>query len=205
MMLSLVLSLTVLLAAEGAAPPSTIEKGVLDHIVLEVSALPAKPPLVVRRFPAQEANTGTAERGDNEKRTEAVKMLKNEAPRLLAESILKSLGTGAFASVTESEEPAVEGALVLEGRFTEIDPGSRAKRYWGGFGAGKSGVGVEGTLKDATGRILATFSHRRHSGIGIGGGDYVKFLSDDTRDVGHDIAVFLARWSAGGDLRKSAK
>ena len=173
--------------------------------MLEVAALPGKPPLVVRRFPAQEASAGTAEKGDNEQRTEAVKMMKNEGPRVLAESILKNLGAGAFASVTESEEPAAEGSLVLEGRFVLIDPGSKAKRIWAGFGAGKSGVGVEGTLKDAAGRVLATFSHRRHSGIGMGGGDYVKFLSDDTRDVGHDIAVFLTRWSSGGDLRKSAK
>ena len=203
MILMAALSVSLALAADKDTP-STIEKGVLDRIVLEVAALPAKAPLIIRRFPAQEASTGTAEKGDNEQRTEAVRMIKNEAPRLLAESIVKNLGTGGFGSVTESQEPPPEGSLVLEGRFTVIDPGSRAKRFWAGFGAGKSGVAVEGTLKDAQGRLMATFSHRRHSGIGLGGGDYVKFLSDDTRDVGHDIAVFLNRWSSGGDLTKEA-
>jgi hypothetical protein len=194
----------LLVTGPGAAAPAVIEEGVLDRIQIETASLPAKAPLVIRRFPAGDASAGTAEKGDNEQRMEAVRVMRNEGPRILAESILKNVDPNHFASVTESEEGPPEKALVLEGRFVLIDPGSRAKRFWAGFGAGKSGVGVEGTVKDPQGRVLASFSHRRHSGIGVGGGDYVKFLSDDTRDVGHDIAVFLNRWAAGGDLTKEA-
>ena len=46
------------------------------------------------------------------------------------------------------------------------------------------------------------FNRERHSGIGLMGGDYVKFLSDDARDVGIDIATFLATWAAGGNLHE---
>ena len=92
--------------------------------------------------------------------------------------------------------------MVVEGRFVAIEPGSKAKRYWGGFGAGKSGVQVSGTVKDSSGKVLAEFTHMKNSGIGMFGGNYVKFLSDDTRDVGQDIATFLGRWAGGEDLQK---
>jgi hypothetical protein len=42
------------------------------------------------------------------------------------------------------------------------------------------------------------------SGIGVGGGDYTKFLLDDTRDVGRDLARFLIRWATGQDLGKKS-
>lgn len=42
----------------------------------------------------------------------------------------------------------------------------------------------------------------KNSGIGIGGGDYVKFLTDDTKDIGHDMALFLAKWAKGEDLHE---
>ena len=52
-------------------------------------------------------------------------------------------------------------ALVVEGKFVTIDPGSRVKRYLGGFGAGKSSVKATGIVKDSSGRTLATFAQRR--------------------------------------------
>ncbi len=45
----------------------------------------------------------------------------------------------------------------------------------------------------APARMLAAFTHMKHSGIGVGGGDDLKFLSDDTRDIGRDLATLLAR------------
>jgi hypothetical protein len=30
----------------------------------------------------------------------------------------------------------------------------------------------------------------------------MKFLSDDTKDIGKDIGTFLIRWAAGSDLRE---
>jgi hypothetical protein len=70
----------------------------------------------------------------------------------------------------------------------------------GTFGQILAADGVEGIVKDGAGKTLATFKHRKHSGIGIGGGDYIKFMSDDTKDVGKDIARFLAGWATGKDL-----
>ena len=61
--------------------------------------------------------------------------------------------------------------LLVEGKFVEMDPGSRAKRYLVGFGAGKSGVTVEGSVKAPDGMLLATFKQRRIGVMGAAGGD----------------------------------
>jgi hypothetical protein len=97
-------------------------------------------------------------------------------------------------------EPVTDGALIVEGKFVTIDPGSRTKRFLAGFGAGKSSVKVTGTVKDSTGRTLATFEQRRIGAMGFGGGDSLGKLMADTRNIGEDIAKFLARWARGDSL-----
>jgi len=183
----------------------TIREGVLDEIELKSLGLPKDVGVIVRKFSAERADLGTAEKGDNPKRVEAAKMMQREAPRMLGETLVETLSLGGtFVFAKESEETPPENAVVVEGRFTMINPGSRAKR-WVAPGAGKSGIAVEGTVKNAKGEVLAEFRHTRHSGIGLAGGDYVKFLSDDTKDVARDMAVFLKRWATGGNLHEEAK
>ena len=92
------------------------------------------------------------------------------------------------------------GALVVEGKFLTLDPGSRAKRYFAGFGAGKSSVKVAGTVKDASGRALATFEQRRIGTMGMGGGDSLGKLMADSRSIGEDIAKFMSKWTRGEKL-----
>lgn len=188
------------LAAAGDDSGMTIKEGLLDELVIKTLNAPEDVGVIVRRFSSDRADLGTAEKGDHEKRLDAVNIMKREGPRVLAEQLVKVLGLGgAYKFVKESEEETVpEDSIVIEGRFTKIDPGSRAKRW--AFFAGQSGVAVEGTVKSAQGEVLAEFRHMRRSGAGLGGGDYVKFLMDDTRDVGSDLALFLKRWATGGDL-----
>jgi len=82
--------------------------------------------------------------------------------------------------------------LIVKGKVTEMNPGSQALRYWVGFGAGKSRVEVAGEIIDAqSNKPLARFKHAKASGIGTFGGDYQKFLTDDTHDVGEDIGKML--------------
>ena len=68
-------------------------------------------------------------------------------------------------------ETAPDGAVIVTGKFVTLHPGSRAKRYFAGFGAGKSSVKVVGEVKDASGKTLATFEQRRIGAMGLGGGD----------------------------------
>jgi hypothetical protein len=183
----------------------SIRDGVLDEIELKAVMLPKDSTVIVRLFSADRADLGTAEKGDNQKRVDAAKMMQRESPEILADAVVSTLQLGgAFASAKKTADPPGEKDIVVEGRFTVINPGKRVMRAFAP-GAGKSGIGVEGSVKNAKGEVLATFRHMRNSGIGIGGGDYVKFLTDDTRDAGHDIAIFLKRWATGGDLHLDAK
>jgi hypothetical protein len=190
------------LAAKGK-DRMNIEEGVLDEIHLKVERIATAVPVVVRPFPSDRADLGTAEEG-GENKQRAVQTMVKVAPELLVTTLASELQKSrAFSEIiTDPAAAAPAGAIVVEGEFVTINPGSRAKRYFVGFGAGKSGVGVAGTVKGADGELLAEFQHLKHSGIGIGGGDYVKFLSDDTEDVARDIAKFLAGWARGADLTK---
>ncbi|MBI3447455.1 MAG: DUF4410 domain-containing protein [Acidobacteria bacterium] len=183
----------------------TIRDGVLDEIDLKALMLPKDSTVIVRLFDASRADLGTAESGDNPKRVDAAKMMQRESPDMLADAVVGTLQLGgAFTGAKKTADAPGATDVVVEGRFTIINPGKRIMRAFAP-GAGKSGIGVEGTVKNAKGEVLATFRHMRNSGIGLGGGDYVKFLTDDTKDVGHDIAVFLKRWATGGDLHADAK
>lgn len=191
--------------AKEAKDPLNIKEGALDEIHLKVPTVTAGVPVVIRPFSTEGVDLGTG--GDdakNEKRSDATKAMVKIGPDILGDSMKAALViSGKFKDVqTGPDATPAEGALVVEGKFLRIDPGSRAKRYWASFGAGKSGIEVAGTVKDSTGKLLAEFTHGRSSGIGIGGGDYLKFLSDDTRDVGRDLASFLAKWASGEDLHK---
>lgn len=187
-------------ASAGDDDEMRIREGILDEIVLKTLKAPEGAGVIVRRFSSDRADLGTAEKGDHQRRLDAVNLMKREGPRVLAEQIVSVLEVGgAYSFAREAEGDSLpEDSIVVEGRFTKINPGSRAKR-WTMF-AGQTAVEVEGTVKDSGGNVLAEFRHMRKSGVGIAGGDYVKFLMDDTRDVGSDVALFLKRWATGGDL-----
>jgi len=191
-------------AGERESRPTDIEDGVLDSIHLKVAALPEGLPIFVKPFSTEGVDLGTGAEGGKDTRVEAAKAIAALGPELLLKSLQTSLREGATLQILPDPNTATMPAeyLVIEGKFLAIDPGSRAKRYWAGFGAGKSGVKVTGTVKDSSGKVLAEFTHMKHSGIGVGGGDYMKFLSDDTKDIGKDIGTFLIRWAAGSDLRE---
>ena len=100
-----------------------------------------------------------------------------------------------FLAENEQEipkEPTKPNAMILRGRVSEMTPGSRALRYFVGFGAGKSRVEIEGELvEQATSKILLKFKHARVSAMGLFGGDYEKFMVDDANNTCKDIAAML--------------
>ena len=188
------------------APLKTIEDGALDKIQLFVAALEQAPNLtvVVRPFDASAADLGTGGKEGKEARRQEAQTMQNEGPRVLSERFVSTLEkSGPFKSVRvlKAEEAVPDGALVVEGKFVTLDPGSRTKRYFAGFGAGKSSVKVTGAVKDSTGRTLATFEQRRIGAMGMGGGDSLGKLMSDSRSIGEDIAKFLAKWARGDSLK----
>jgi hypothetical protein len=199
-------AITLLVAhSVGAqAPLKTIEDGALDRIQLFVASLdqPTAVTVLMKPFDTSKADLGTGGKDGKSERQEEAKTMQSEAPRVLAERFVATLMKSPFkaARVLKADESIPDGALIVEGQFVTIDPGSRAKRYFVGFGAGKSSVKVVGAVKDAGGRTLATFEQRRIGAVGMGGGDSLGKLMSDSRSIGEDIAKFLAKWARGESL-----
>jgi Domain of unknown function (DUF4410) len=188
----------VMQATSDTKPVKKIEEGLLDSIELYVATLPApaEHTVIVHPFTSDKAElgTGSKENDDNKAQGQA-QQLQTEGPKALADSLVASLNEeGGFkgASLAEGASTDAASTLVVEGQFTELDPGSRAKRYFVGFGAGKAAVAVSGTVKDGAGTLLATFKQRRVATMGAAGGDSIKKMTD--------IAKFLSAWAKGKKL-----
>ena len=186
-----------LIEAQGQKPVRTVEEGVLDEIRLFTDKPPAASRVVIRPFSAADADITQGEK------KEETKKMQIDAPPLLAQQFVAKLKEfGPFTEVSALEPGAAPpaDALMVDGKFVEMDAGSRAKRYFVGFGAGKSGVTVEGSVMAADGLLLATFKQRRIGVIGAFGGDSMGKLVADTKDIGEDLAKFLSTWAMGKKL-----
>lgn len=132
------------------------------------------------------------------------KAASEEAAKLMNEwcqkAVRENYGEGLPKMLAENEEPS-QGARVVTLRWVceSIDPGSRAKRFWVGFGAGHSGVTLSGSLIDkASGKELVAFKHCRISGKGFAvatGGRYNVILNEcavwTAQDVGSMLGVVI--------------
>src|SRR5438093_5329273 len=123
-------------ALRAQTPLKTIEDGALDNIQLFVAALEQGPNLVVmiKPFDASAADLGTGNKSGKDARQQEAKTMQNEGPRVLAERFVSTLEkSGPFKAVrvSKADEAAPDSALVVEGKFVTLDPGSRTKRYFG--------------------------------------------------------------------------
>ena len=115
--------------------------------------------------------------------------------------VVKKLGTAVPDTIVDElkrmgmfkkilREGGADDGLVLEMRFTKITTGNRAARFFVGFGAGSSTVGIEGKLVDKkTGEVLASFENNTHSPASMG--DYHVVLPADGKNNGIKIARFI--------------
>jgi hypothetical protein len=190
--------LSVGLAAQSPAPVRTVKGGILDELTLYVEKAPKTSSVAIRSFSATDADLVQGEKKDETKKLQA------DGPRLLAEAFVSAVKeSGAFTNVSVIDPAAKPpaDALIVEGKFTELDPGSRAKRYLVGFGSGKSAVSVEGTVKSADGTLIASFKQRRVGVMGMAGGDSIGKLSSDAKNIGEDVAKFVTAWSRDQKLK----
>jgi hypothetical protein len=111
-----------------------------------------------------------------------------------AEPFVEGLKGEFSAKPVEMQEKAKTGArtLVIRAKVVEMDPGSKAARYWAGFGAGAARAQITGEVVDgATGKTLFRFTQERRSGVGMMGGDYEKLMNRNLRTIGEDLAGVL--------------
>ena len=123
--------------------------------------------------------------------------MQTEAAKILSAAFVEDLESAKVVRAVRSEG---DGELVIDGSFTEINPGSRTKRYFGGFGAGKSSIAVEGTITDGAGKLLARFKQRRIATMGVMGGDSLAKMRADSENIGEDLAKFIRAWLTGKKL-----
>ena len=183
--------------AQGS-PVQTVKGGFVDELKIYVAKLPETKVVVMRPFSATDADITEGEKKDDTKKMQPI------AGRTLGDefvSQLKKLGPFTDVSLLAEDGTPPADAIVVEGKFTEIDPGSAAKRYFVGYGAGKSGVKVEGSIKKADGTLLATFNQRRVGVMSGGYKDSMGKLMGDTIAIGEDIAKLLNAWGAGKKLK----
>jgi len=200
--LALGLGAALAATATAGAEPTVVEDGVLDWIRVEGAAPPADAIVIVRPFDSSGADLGTGEEGGKAKRVEVARKFQEDGPAILADEMTASIRElGPFTDVRLDDGAEVpEGAVVIDGRFTRLNPGSRAKRYWAGFGAGKGVVEIEGRVLAGDGTVLAEFRQRRLTVMGVFGGDYESKMRSDLDRLGADVAEFLSRWVRGGNL-----
>lgn len=97
-------------------------------------------------------------------------------------------------SVASSSQPPRDKVLLLRGSIVEMSPGSRAQRFWMGYGAGQAGTRIQAELVDAqTGQALLRFDDRRAAHRATG--SYYEVLEDTTRELGEDAAVLVSAFT----------
>lgn len=107
------------------------------------------------------------------------------------------LRDGELAQAVEGATGPSSGARVLRlrGKVVLLDPGSRAKRYWGGFGAGAVRVEIRCEVVDgASGDVLLAFGQQRRSGFGGFGGGYEELMERTVRQIAEDTARLLQQF-----------
>jgi hypothetical protein len=126
---------------------------------------------------------------------------------LQSELVRRLRASGLFDQVVNLGEtqlqPALERALRLEGSITGLTGGSRALRFWIGFGAGKTEAQVETRFVDLpSGRVVMVTADRRVAAISEAlsldyGGDSEGLLKQSFDNMARDVVRFLIRLRQG--------
>ena len=105
-----------------------------------------------------------------------------------------------FALAPEALPP---DAVVVSGQFLAFSEGSRALRFWIGFGAGSAQLRASFEIRDASGKVLAQFEgSKSYAGdLGIGGFDAAD-MNDLMSKFGAQTAEAVSRWSKGQSLQE---
>ena len=120
----------------------------------------------------------------------------------LANVLRQRLGEESVVVVAGSEP--VTADLIIEGEFVALTTGSRAARFWVGFGAGKSWADLRMRCKrSTTGTPVFTLRHERGSAMGLKEDEIMENVDEVTHDVssalGHVAgACDQATWNRTG-------
>jgi hypothetical protein len=99
-----------------------------------------------------------------------------------------------FPDAAVAQNAAATGTLIVRGKVTVLEPGSRAKRMWVGYGAGAARTAIDGEIVDAkSGEVLVRFTQERRSGIDrpFSGSSYEEIMKRNLTKIGEDAANII--------------
>jgi Domain of unknown function (DUF4410) len=93
-------------------------------------------------------------------------------------------------------------AVLVTGRFLEVNDGSEALRFLVGYGLGSPTLRARFEISDPAGRVLASFEENARSFDGTGYGAHWNpiEMEDLAEDFAVETAEAIARWSRGEEL-----
>lgn len=116
----------------------------------------------------------------------------NNFPDLIREQLIKRIPNLEVVILKEWPSVLEERSLCLQVAFEEINMGSRALRFWVGFGAGAQSVKISGKVFSNIGEELFNFHQKRLSSKGGAQFSYQRVLESEFENLGRDIAkIFL--------------
>ncbi len=144
--------------------------------------------LVIKDFSAEGAEYS---RVDEEEKAGIIKMMpmlmNNIAETMTAELKAK----GIFKNIVRNSSPTGK-QIILEGKFSEFNAGSKALKMFVGFGAGKAYLKFKGRFVDASGKELATFEDRETGYLGsMSALSYDVLFPNQAKSIGENLAKFL--------------
>lgn len=133
--------------------------------------------------------TSTAKVGDADLAAKMAAVLGNATV-----PFLDGLKKATRLTVADVQPDGGRRTLLVRGKVTVMDPGSRSKRIFVGYGAGAARTEVQGEIVDAaTGDVLVRFTQERRSGIETfgRGSSYEEIMKRNLTAIGEDVANLL--------------
>jgi len=189
MLLAIAVTAGAIVPASGQEPAIAKPDILTEETILTTTRLSSYSTLIIRDF-----NTEGAEysRVDEEERAK-IDAMKPILARTITDNVEMQLKMKKLFSTILTNADPKENAVILEGAFTEFNAGSRALKFFVGFGAGKAYLKVKGRLIDAqTGQELAVFVDRETGYRGaIGLESYLDLFPHQAKSLGENIAQFI--------------
>jgi curli biogenesis system outer membrane secretion channel CsgG len=188
LIIALTITPTLLVAADTLPKPEAISE---ETIYLTEKISKNYDTIVIKEFSVEGAGYSSV---NDEEKVKIVTMtpllLSNIALTLEGELKAKKL----FKNIKKNGEVTGK-AVILEGQISEFNAGSRALKFFVGFGAGKAYLKFKGRLVDAaTGKELATFEDRETGYRGaVSLESYEDLFPHQAKSIGQNLAKFLEK------------
>ena len=140
-------------------------------------------------LPIDQSNIQFPEKQDN-RYPAMVNGIKN-FPDIIRTQFLKRIPNLEVVILKDWPAQVADKSLCLQLTLEEIDMGSRALRFWVGFGAGAQSVKISGKVFSNTGEEFFNFNQKRLSSKGGLKFTYQRVLESEFENLGEDIAKVL--------------